>query len=583
MQLATLVSEVPHPHRFTYELKWDGYRILAVKVGDAVRLLTRNRKDYTGDLGDVAKAVASLRVHDCVIDGEVCALDERGVPSFQRLQNRGRLAPRLAYFVFDVLVVDGEDVRDEPIESRRRRLARVIGEQKRGGVITISEASDGDPKEILRIACSDGLEGIIAKKKGSAYRAGRGTAWLKVKCKLRQEFAIVGYTPLLETGKHMGGLVLALHHENDGFVFAGKVGTGFSDADRVALAKKLDAIRSNVPTAKNVPRLAGAVRYCKPKYVGEVEFSEWTESGSVRHPSFQGLRPDKKPEECVRERPVSPAEVQAAAQPTAPARGGKKDEARIDVGGISISHPSRVLNPMGITKLDLARYYEAVAPWMVPHVEDRPLTLVRWSERPIAGKSGIYLRHAKAWGPSQLRRVKIREKTKTGEYLIADTPEALIALAQLDILEIHTWNSVFSDLERPNRVVFDLDPGPNVSGDAVADAAHRICKTLASCGLESFAKTTGGKGLHVVVPLTPKAGWDECLAFTRGIARSVSSESVRKTSSPRCRRARGAERSSSTTCATIARARRWRRTRRACARGPRCRCRSRGRKSPARC
>ncbi|MDB4938118.1 MAG: ligase [Labilithrix sp.] len=515
VQTATLVKAVPEPHAFTYELKWDGYRILGVKAGAAVRLVSRKRQDYTKEMASVARDVATVDADECVLDGEVCALDERGVPSFQLLQNRTRRRSSLVYFVFDLLWLDGEDLRGRPIEERRKLLEQVVLGVNRKGSIVISSASEGDPRAILALACERGLEGIVAKRKGSTYSAGKKPTWLKVKCRARQEFAVIGYLPLMETRDAVGGLLLGVKDSPSGPLhYAGKVGTGFDEKTRVALAKMLEPDRVAQPVVKDVPRFDDIARHVKPRLVAEVEFTEWTEGGHIRHPSFQGLREDKTPDECVKEAP------RESASPSTSTR-AKKNEDRPEVLGVSISNPSRVLTPTGVTKLELARYYEAVGEHMLPHVKGRPLTLVRWAEGKETEKGGVYLRHAKAWGPDVLRRVKIREKTKLGEYLVADTVAALVGLAQMDILEIHTWSSRADDVEHPDRVVFDLDPAPDVPWKEVVRAAKLVRERLEALGLESWVKTTGGKGLHVLVPLVPEADWDECLGFTRAFAQMM--------------------------------------------------------------
>ena len=302
VQLATLVKEVPkRGSDYVYELKYDGYRILAVKTGGELRLFSRKPQDWTSEFTVVAKAAEKLRPAEFVIDGEVCALDERGIPRFQLLQDRAQRAPRLAYFVFDLLWLDGEDWRRRPLEERRDRLARVLGKPKKDSLVALSSAVAGEPREVLRIACSSGLEGIVAKQKGSAYTGGRGLSWLKIKCTHRQEFAIAGYVPLLGTRiGEVGGLLLALKGADGAFRFAGKVGTGFTSAMRSQLGKLLEADHTEEPPVVDPPRIPGA-RWSRLKLVAEVEFIEWTNATELRHPSFQGLREDKTPEECVRE------------------------------------------------------------------------------------------------------------------------------------------------------------------------------------------------------------------------------------------------------------------------------------------
>jgi bifunctional non-homologous end joining protein LigD len=300
VQKATLVAELPpNPKHWSFELKWDGYRILALKSEKDVRLISRRGQDWTEDFRPIAAAVAKLGSTACVIDGELCALDANGVPSFQLLQQRQRGQAQFVFAVFDLLWIDGEDLRDQPLEVRRARLTAVVGAAK-GSPIVLSEPLEGDPAELLARARKHGIEGLIAKQKGSKYSGARAGTWLKIKCKRRQEFAIGGYLPLLGHTDAVGGLVLALH-DDEGFLFAGKVGTGFGEKERYELAKLLDEDRVDQPVVRNVPRAGGPVRHCKPRHVCEVEFTEWTEGGHVRHPSFQGLRKDKKPEDCVRE------------------------------------------------------------------------------------------------------------------------------------------------------------------------------------------------------------------------------------------------------------------------------------------
>jgi bifunctional non-homologous end joining protein LigD len=273
-----------------------------VKAGAELRLFSRRALDWTKQFAVVASAAKKVPSTEFVIDGEVCALDERGVPRFQLLQDRAGQPARLAYFVFDLLWLDGEDLRRLPLEERRARLARVLAGSPKDSCIGLSSAVPGEPREVLRIACSSGLEGIVAKEKGSPYAGGRVTTWLKIKCTLRQEFAIAGYVPLLGTRiGEVGGLILALKGSDGAFHFAGKVGTGFTSAMRAKLGKLLEADHVDEPPLVDAPRLKGA-RWARLKHVGEVEFIEWTSASELRHPSFQGLRKDKTPDECVREK-----------------------------------------------------------------------------------------------------------------------------------------------------------------------------------------------------------------------------------------------------------------------------------------
>lgn len=518
-QKATLVDELPaNWQAFWFELKWDGYRILAVKSGTDVRLISRRQQDFTDTFPGVASAVAELECEECVIDGEVCAIGDDGMPSFQRLQQRGRGKSPMIFAVFDLIWQAGHDRRSLPIEERRAALAGLL-KSARGGTLILSRQFEGDPAPILRAACENGLEGIIAKQRGSKYVGLRATTWLKIKCKRRQEFAIAGYVPLLGHKRAVGGLVLALHDER-GFYFAGKVGTGFNEASRYELAERLEAERVSRAEVRDVPRAAGAVRYCRPKYVCEVEFSEWTSGGHVRHPSFRGLRADKAPEECVREVarkvPAAPAPAPAAPAPRVPRQ--RRATGAVSVAGVGITHPDRVLGPLSLTKLELARYYAAVAEWMLPHVRNRPLGLVQ--HRPDHER-GLYLPHDAAFGPHELERVRIPLQKKTGYYLIVRDIAGLVALANFEIIEVHTWMSRLDDLERPDRLVFDVDPDESLPWKDVVAAAQSVRQHLRAVGLSSWPRLTGGKGIHVVVSLTPNMTWKECSSFARAFAAHV--------------------------------------------------------------
>lgn len=507
---ATLVESVP-PGDYAYELKYDGYRILAFKVGNHVRLISRRGQDWTDEFAEVARAVhRTFPEADLILDGEVVALDERGVPSFQRLQHR---RPPLSYVLFDILWHAGRDVRAEALERRRALLEELLPEPK--PPLARSTAVQGSAHQLLELACSSGFEGLIGKRVGSAYRPGRGLDWIKLKCERRQEFAIVGYLPYTGTRVGVVGSLLLALRQGKNYVFAGKVGTGFDQSARAELGALLEARRASAPPALEVPRFGGLVRFVELGPVAEVKFSEWTEGGHARHPSFVGLRPDKRPEDCVREGVSSASPTNEQQKPV-----GKADNvtAAPTVLGIRLSHANRPLSPLPLTKLELARYYEAVAEWMLPHVLGRPLTLLRWAEGKVTEKGGTYLRHTRAWGPQALARVRIAEQRKVGEYLVVEDAAGLVALAQMDILEIHGWNSTREDVERPNRLVFDLDPSPELPWRAVVHAARELRDLLRSVGLACWPKTTGGKGLHLVVPILAEYDWAACLAASRTIA-----------------------------------------------------------------
>lgn len=497
-QLATLVDEPPGGDEWLHEIKYDGYRIGCRIDGGEVQLWSRNGKDWTGSFPPVRDAAARLGVRRALLDGEVAVVLPDGRTSFQALQNvfrDGRTAG-LTYFVFDLLHLDGEDVGALLLEQRKARLARLVGSDD---IIRYSDHVVGNARAVLGEACRRGLEGIVSKLRDASYQPGRSRAWRKTKCVKQQEFVIGGFTDPEGSRSGIGALLLGVRNQRGGLEFAGKVGTGFTHRVALDLRSKLDRLEQRTSPFETVPPgpLGRLAHWVRPSLVADIAFGEWTEDGKLRHGSFRGLRPDKSSAEVVRERPAA-------------------SDAN-EVAGVRLSHPDRVLWPdTGLTKLGLARFYEGIADWIVPHVKGRPLTLVRCPDG-IAGKC-FYMKHSKVWAPPVLRRVRIKEKKKLGEYLIADSLEAVIGLVQMDVLEIHTWNTKADDVERPDRIVLDLDPGPDVRWAQVVEAARLVRSVLQAVGLASFVKTTGGHGLHVVVPLVPERRWDECLAFSRTLA-----------------------------------------------------------------
>lgn len=511
-QLATLVATPPSGEEWLHEIKYDGYRIGARVRKGRVSLYTRNGNDWSTAFPEVAVAVQKLGLDDALIDGEAAIVLPDGRTSFQALQNTGDPAKRgtLVYFVFDLLRLDGATLETLPLEDRKARLKKLVGASKTGR-IRFSEHIEGNGEAFFAEACRAGLEGIVSKRRDQPYRAGRHGGWVKTKCVQRQEFVIGGFTDPEGMRAGLGALLIG-YYEGDRLVFCGKVGTGFSHKMTVDLRARLDRIETkSSPFTPPPPGWLGRnAHWVRPNLVCEVMFTEWTSDGKIRHPSFQGLRADKNPKEIVRE-------TSAKAARSTSARAARAFQARDTVAGVTISHPDRILYPdLKLTKLDIARYYESIADWIVPHVAGRPLTLVRCPEGLRA--ECFFMKHSKVWAPSALRRVRIKEKTKLGEYLIADDIAGIVSLAQMGVLEIHTWNSVFEDVDRPNRVVFDLDPGDKVEWPAVVRAARMVRDALAAVKLESWVKTTGGRGLHVVVPLLPHADWSQCLEFSRALS-----------------------------------------------------------------
>lgn len=509
-QLATLVADAPPGDGWIHEIKLDGYRILLRIERGRVRLLTRNRQDWTARYPAVVEAAAALPVKEALLDGEIVALDAAGVSRFQALQafDTAPAAGTLVYVAFDLLFLEGRDLRARPLLERKARLARLL--KGRRGRVRYSRHFDQPGPRVHERACRLALEGIVSKLKTAPYASGRGQAWLKVKCVARQEFVIGGYTDPDGARVELGSLLLGVY-EGARLVYTGRVGTGFDDATLRRLGNRLRPLaRSTSPFAPDGPRPPPRSHWVKPELVAEVAFTEWTRDGLLRHPAFQGLREDKPARAVVREtgRAPDPVRVRRIA-------GGR--DGPIAVAGVTLSHPDRVLyRTPALTKAGLARYYEAVADWLVPHVADRPLSLVRCPE----GERGacFYQKHAGPGVPKQVKRVRIRESGgRSASYLYVDDLAGVVALAQIGVLEIHPWGTRVGRLDRPDRLVLDLDPAPGLPWPVVVTAAEEARSLLRDLGLTSFVKTTGGKGLHVVVPLRPEASWDALRALAEGV------------------------------------------------------------------
>ncbi len=525
-QLATLVKSIPLGDEWLHEVKFDGYRIGIVRRGRVVQLITRNGNDWTDRYPAIVDAARALDVDSALIDGELAIVLPDGRTSFQALQNAATMRGTLTFFAFDLLELDGDDLCGEPLEGRKQRLRRLLPTD--APALRYSDHVIGDGVRVFDEACRAGIEGVISKQRTAPVQPGRSRTWLKTKCVLRQEFVIGGFTD--PEGARTGiGALLVGYYDDGRLAWAGKVGTGFTDKSARDLRRQL--ARLEQPASPFTPpppgRLGRLAHWVAPTLVAEVAFTEWTEGGKVRHPSFQGLRDDKRATSVVREQPVAAtdaARVPPRVSRHAPATPrATRATGRPVVAGVAISNPDRVMYPRPrITKLDLARYYEAVAAWMLPHVTGRPLTLLVCPEG-IRGECS-FLKHGKAWGPKALRRVRIREKTKTGEYMVIESVAGLVSLMQMNWIEAHTWNSTTDHLEAPDRLVFDLDPGPRVSWADVVDAARQVREALSALRLTSWVKTTGGRGLHVVVPVRPERDWRECLEFARAFAEVLAAQ-----------------------------------------------------------
>jgi bifunctional non-homologous end joining protein LigD len=539
-QLATLVDQPPHGDGWIHEIKYDGYRALLALDGGDAHLTTRRGNDWTARFQPIATAAADLSARQALVDGEVVVQEPDGTTSFQALQNvlAEERQGELVYFAFDLLYLDGWDLRGAPLAERKRALEALLAGLPAGSPIRYGQHVLGRGDDFFREACGFGLEGIVAKRAALPYHPGRSKDWLKVKCIKRQELVVVGYTDPEGSRTGFGALLLAVHDDAGALTFAGKVGTGFDQAALVRLHRKLKAIERKTPAFANAPRGAEARRshWVEPKLVAEVAFTEWTDEGILRHPSFQGLREDKDPAEIVRERPVpaaaaagetagAAAAAEAGAKPgsakkraAAGAPRSKKDE---EIGGVRLTHPDRVLYPgtgpgQGLTKRDVALYYERVADRILPYLADRPLTLVRCPEG--QGKECFYQKHVSDQFPGSIARVDVGEAEPYGA--LRDL-SGILALVQMGVLEIHIWGSHVDRIEQPDYIVFDLDPDEGLAWERVVAGARAVKARLEQLGLQTFLKTTGGKGLHVVSPLVRKLEWDAVKAFTKAVSEAI--------------------------------------------------------------
>ena len=513
-QLATLVSEVPPGDDWLYEIKFDGYRLLTRIDGDDVRCFTRNGHDWSHRLPALVKAIQALKIGWGWLDGEIIVAGERGMPDFQALQNAfdTQKTQSIQYFVFDLPFHDGQDLRDEPLRERRERLAGLVGQTK-GSTVQFSAAFDEDPKRLLASAQQAGLEGLIGKRGDSRYHAQRSTDWIKLKVSARQEFVIGGFTDPQGSRSGIGSLLLGIHDGKGALRYAGNVGSGFDEKTLTKLRAQLDEIEVGASAFADAPERVGTVKrvkphWVKPKLVAEVSFAQWTRDGHVRQAVFHGLRSDKPPQRIIKE-------VAKKVDKTATRTASTKPPTQLPAN-FRVTHVERVIDAKsGITKGQLIEFYASVAKLMLPHLKARPVSLMRAPDG-IAGEQ-FFQKHAEG---RALANVDVLDRGlyPAHEPLLAiSNALGLLSSAQMNVIEFHTWNATTRALDRPDRMVFDLDPGEGVAWPQVREATQLLKGFLDELGLKSFLKTSGGKGLHVVVPLTPKFDWDTVKAFSRAI------------------------------------------------------------------
>ncbi|WP_448111083.1 DNA ligase D [Pseudomonas lini] len=536
-ELATLVESAPSGE-WSYEIKFDGYRVMTRIDHDEVKLFTRNGHDWTHKLPGQAEALAALGLESAWLDGEMVVADEQGVPDFQALQNAfdsGRNGS-IVYYLFDLPYLNGVDLREVPVEERRAALATVL-KLNENPLLRFSDAFGESPEALLNSACEMKMEGLIGKRLGSPYVSRRTSDWIKLKCKHRQEFIVVGFTDPKGSRSAFGALLLGLHDRDSGELrYAGKVGTGFNEVTLKRIYEQLKPLQTKKPSVVNPPSgfEAKGVHWLKPTQLAEVAFAEMTKDGSVRHAVFHGLRDDKPAEEITEELPKtvntsasktsasktaaakkkSTAEKPDAADPEAVQSTVAPSQIGLASGKVRITHPDRVIDAStGTTKMQLAEYYASVAEWILPQLKDRPVALVRAPDG-IAGEL-FFQKNAERLA---IPGIVTLDKELTGQpVMIINNAKTLIGAVQMSTVELHTWNATSVDLDKPDRFVLDLDPDPALPWKSMIEATQLTLTVLDELGLKAFLKTSGGKGIHLIVPLTRKHGWDEVKDFSHAI------------------------------------------------------------------
>jgi bifunctional non-homologous end joining protein LigD len=524
-QLCQSVDRPENGPGWVHEIKFDGYRVQARTAAGETVLRTRKGLDWTAKFSHVAAACKDLP--DTIIDGEIVALDSNGAPDFAALQaalSEGDTA-NLVFFVFDLLFAAGEDLRPLPLTERKSRLQSLMAAlpNQGGPLLRYVDHFETGGDAVLLSACKLSLEGIVSKRTDAPYHSGRSESWTKAKCRAGHEVVIGAWA---DTGGRFRSLIVGVHRGSH-FIHVGRVGTGFGGAKLDSLIKRLKAVGSDTSpfTGPGAPKSAPNIHWVRPELVAEIEFAGWTGSGMVRQAAFKGLRDDKPAAEVEAEEPAPAATTELAAPPAKKAAKAPapKSEGSAAVMGMTISRPDKVLWPEAggdgtpVTKLDLARYYEAVGPWLIRHLKGRPCSIIRAPDG--FGGETFFQRHAMPGSSNLLELVTVSGDRKP--YIEIDRVEGLAAVAQTGALELHPWNNDPFHYEVPGRLVFDLDPGPDVDFPTVIAAAKEVRDLLAHIGLVSFCKTTGGKGLHVVTPLARKKqgnpSWPETKAFARAI------------------------------------------------------------------
>ncbi|HEX4283709.1 MAG TPA: DNA ligase D [Terracidiphilus sp.] len=541
-QLAEQSAAAPDQKEWIHEIKLDGYRVQihvrsSKKNGRIVRearLFTRKGLDWTHRMPDIARAAETLGVSEAILDGEAVVLNQSGIPDFSALQaafqeGRNRY---ISYFAFDLLHLDGHNLRDLTLVDRKQVLSSLLSGNRDGMPLRMSEHFEGKGSEIFSKACALGAEGIVSKLAEGPYQSGRSSAWRKTKCILEQEFVVIGFTEPSKGGHGIGALLLG-YYEKQKLCYAGRAGTGFTQKTSGDLRSRLNKLVEKSTRLDKIPADARrGVFWVRPELVAQVAFATWTKDDLVRQAAFKGLREDKPANEVERERAMASGHAKRSAVSSG-ANGSSgiqrkkviRKDAQVPTTSLPITHPGKILDPQsGMTKQMLAEYYLAVAERMLPHVADRPLSIVRCPDG-IGGQS-FFQKHIGMGMPEGVKSVSVpnRKTGKKEEYLTLDSAEGLVGLAQMSVLEIHPWGSRNEDLEKPDRIVFDLDPDEAISWPTLAGSAEELRARLKKLGLTGYLKHTGGKGLHIVLPIEPEHPWPVIKEFAHSVVLKLEKE-----------------------------------------------------------
>ena len=513
VQLATLADTPPAGDAWLHEVKYDGYRALLAVGGGQAKAYTRKANDWTPQFAQIAAAAAKIEVGSALIDGEVVALDEHGMPSFSALQNAIKAQKPMVFFAFDLLEIDGTDLTHLPLTERKARLKPLI--EAAGAPFVYADHVRGGGEDVLNALCRSGYEGIVSKRADGKYSGRRTPGWLKIKCIKRQEFVIGGWK--VSDKRHGFSSLLLGYYEGERFIYAGRVGTGFNGDSLEDIARRMEPLAIPKPAFETLTTDARrGARWVKPELVAEIAFTEMTPDGSLRHPSFLGLRFDKPAKDIVFEHTVH-VEDDAPAEPTPKPKGDTR-------AGIKITNPDRPVFPdVGVSKMALVDYYLAMEAPLMAHLSERPLSLVRCPQG--RGKYCFFQKHDSGSFHDSVKHVTIVEASSNPEpYLYADSIQGVVACLQMGTLEFHAWGSHVATVEKPDRLVFDLDPDPTVTFETVKEAAFIIRDRLASLGLETWPMLSGGKGVHVILPIKPELEWPEIKSFCRTFAQQLANE-----------------------------------------------------------